>query len=356
MAVAQVTFCVTLECTARCGICITDARPDRRERLGDEELLRFVSQATDVPTVKVVAFSGGEALLCREPLERAVRAVRRAQRLPKVVTNAFWASSRARAASVLSPYARAGLWELWISADSHHRAFVPDSHVANAVSAAMDLGIWCTLVRVCGAGEPEPWSRYVARFGISPHSALHINSAFNAESWQLFQAQRMAGITAHRHEVLILDNELVPAGRAASRANECVLSEVHSMPLLACATVGRQLYVDTGANVFPCCTPVRNDAHFSLGNLRAESLAAVIARAEAHPLLTYLRTFGPAHLLREIDAGTSIRPRQLAGMCHACSVARAPDGWHLAQALCAARTLHAQTLSLIEQFSRSSVP
>src|SRR4051812_24027131 len=113
----QLTVLGTSRCTAACAHCSMNSGPDRRERLSAETITRVIAELCVVQPLRVVIFAGGEPTLLGEELLDAIAFASNRGILTRIVTNASWASSEARARRRLVSLREAGLHEVNISAD-----------------------------------------------------------------------------------------------------------------------------------------------------------------------------------------------------------------------------------------------
>lgn len=136
----QLTVISTNECTARCAHCTMCSEPGRKEKLTYSQIKDAIDKLNTVSKLLVVVFSGGEPTLLGEDLLDSIAYADSLGILTRIVTNAHWATSRAKAAEVLREFRDAGLAELNISTDDYHIPFVPFDNIENVWHECKDMG------------------------------------------------------------------------------------------------------------------------------------------------------------------------------------------------------------------------
>jgi hypothetical protein len=110
--------------------------PDRKATLSADQMIRYIDQAIEAAKVQLVVFAGGEPLLLGDDLYKTLDHVRNRGLFSRVVSNAYWAATPARAKAVVARLRASGLHELNISIDDFHLPFIKAQWVKNAFDAA----------------------------------------------------------------------------------------------------------------------------------------------------------------------------------------------------------------------------
>lgn len=136
------TLCImpTFQCTAACRSCGMGSHPRDQTRLPLEQMDAAITQAADCGYQEVV-FSGGEATLAAENLIAAMRRVQAHGLRCRLVSNAHWARTPAKAERLVDRLLACGLAHLAISTGDEHARFVPLKSVMTAVAAAAARGL-----------------------------------------------------------------------------------------------------------------------------------------------------------------------------------------------------------------------
>lgn len=140
-----VTLMTTNRCTANCHTCGVGASPVRTSRLSLEKMCRYIDEAAELG-VRLIVFSGGEPFLLGDALDSAVRYAALTGLLTRIVSNAFWATSKEIALERLGKLKRAGLCEVNFSTGDNHQQFVPVQNVINGAFAATELRMTCAIM------------------------------------------------------------------------------------------------------------------------------------------------------------------------------------------------------------------
>lgn len=134
------TILGTYRCTAMCENCCVDSNPWVKQRLSLTRILGFIDEARRFPSIKMVAFSGGECFLLGNDLVDAVAYANKYGFKTRCVTNGYWAKSLEKGGKRLQALRQAGLSELNISTGDYHQKWVEEKTVVNAACLASEIG------------------------------------------------------------------------------------------------------------------------------------------------------------------------------------------------------------------------
>jgi hypothetical protein len=116
--------------------------PDVPDGLSEEQLLRIVDTAKEqLPSLKLLAISGGECYLLGDRLLNVIRRAKARGLIVRTVSNGFWGKSLRAARRLMAEAREAGLSELNLSTGRDHAKFVPVTSVVNAAQAAVEAGV-----------------------------------------------------------------------------------------------------------------------------------------------------------------------------------------------------------------------
>lgn len=138
----------TYKCTAMCKHCCVDSNPSLTQRLSLDDILSFIEEGSKYPSVKLVAFSGGECFLLKEDLVRAVEFATSKGLKTRCVTNGYWAKYMPYGRKRLQELQNAGLCELNVSTGDFHQQWVSEETVVNAACLGVELELENTLIVV----------------------------------------------------------------------------------------------------------------------------------------------------------------------------------------------------------------
>lgn len=284
---------LTNACNLTCGHCITDSSPLARGDLTWPQIESAVRSAAE--HVDGVCVTGGEALLRPELALRTVRLTRSLGLRSSLVTNGFWARSRAAADAMVADLVDAGLDKLAVSFDSYHftpkhraiNAELLDTVLAAAATAALEL-----VVQYCGPGDDD--------------------------------AYRIADHAASRHGARLETAVVLPFGRGRSLALRRRV-DLEQVPAGPCGVVGRPILTPE-QDFYTCCGPARGAPAHSPLRLPIDTAAEVgdaLAAAEVDPVINTIHTRGPKAMLDMLTE--PVRQRISANLLDAsmCSLCRA---------------------------------
>ncbi len=269
----NVGLMMTYRCQVACPHCVVAAGPHRKEEVALEEALDWAGQIAGYRNgrIKVLSLTGGEPFCCLDKLKKIIDFAARSGMFVTVVTNAFWAKSQDEAVQVLRKLE--GLKMLGISADAHHQMAIPFDRVRNAILAAQECGL---SLRILAAAEDEAAPAHQAML-----ASLHeLTSPENLQPVATFLAGRaLAEIDASRYRT-----SGTPCQSRCAAAGAPVLFP--DGQVIACI----------GALI---ALPIRHP--LVLGNLRENSLAEILDKAEVNSILHTLRIWGPSKLVSMIE-------------------------------------------------------
>jgi pyruvate-formate lyase-activating enzyme len=128
---------LTLQCNAECLHCGTNSNPRVKGRL-DAAIARKLILEAHTLEYHLVAFTGGEATLYGPELFELIKLASDLGMPTRLVTNARWATSLARASEMTQLLKTAGLREINFSTGDQHMRFVKIENIGLATRAALD--------------------------------------------------------------------------------------------------------------------------------------------------------------------------------------------------------------------------
>ena len=262
---SNIGLMLTYRCTVACPHCIVEAGPHRKEEMRVEDALAWIEQASAYRHghIKGLALTGGEPFYDLEKLAQISAFGAALGFIVSVVTNAFWASTKDAALSILSKLPAIRM--ISISTDVYHQKSIPLDHVKNAVWAAGELGRLYNIA-VCTDNEEDPQHQKTI-----------------AELKAIGEADRIrVSIT-------------FPAGRAQKRARYFNYHTTPEPTVGACSVASSPVVFPDG-KVNACIGPLLTlpPVHpMFLGNLHQEALPEILDRSESNLVLHTIRVWGP---------------------------------------------------------------
>lgn len=141
MKLDGVSFIMTNRCSASCDMCCFSCTPEGKELLDKELIKDYIRQASEIDSVKSIAFSGGEAILYYEQLKECMQYAGEFGFRTTLVTNGFWAKDYKQGYHKIQGLVEAGMTDMSISVDKYHQQYVPIQSVRNAIQIASELKV-----------------------------------------------------------------------------------------------------------------------------------------------------------------------------------------------------------------------
>lgn len=286
---------LTYRCTILCPHCLVEAGPERKEKMALGSAFGWIDEAAGYRngTIRCIELTGGEPFYDLQTLALISDHAMHAGLSVSAITNAGWAETLEQAILTLNELP--AIRKISISTDVYHQQFIPVGYVHNAIIAAELLGRKYDIAVTTDNEHDERYRSIIARL-------------------EKFVEPGRIRSTA-----------TVPAGRAMKQAS--ALNRRHSPePFTAACTASSVPVILPDGRVMACAGPMltRHDScPLCLGNLRKESLANVLDRAEINPLLHLLRVWGPhrmVSLLRSRGHGALLPKEYLCGSgCDICT-------------------------------------
>jgi MoaA/NifB/PqqE/SkfB family radical SAM enzyme len=246
-----------------------DSGPARSKTINYDVLQSTIQQANNL-SFKAIAFTGGEPFSRPAVLKFALSITNKFNMLASVMTNGLWAKTPIWASKTLKEIGP--IWHLGISAGPQHQRFVPIDNVKNAIIAASDLGISCSI-----------------RLSYTKNSLQEERNLLSdlSEVRSLFSFERQP---------------IQPFGRGAKEIPREELSSEHTTnsPCLSADVHA----VDSDGNITACCGAsigVSKNNRLNLGDIKTNSLEQIIEKSKQNSILHAMRVWGPGRLLEIIN-------------------------------------------------------
>lgn len=313
----RLTFITTGQCDVHCGHCLMECERTPAPHLTSEQILSVVGEARKSGPVDLVVLSGGEPTLLGDELLEALACLSGQGIMTRIVTNARWASTPARARAMIRNLRECGLTEINFSYDDFHTKWIPESSLVNAWEAAMSAGFAAVLAAVA----------------VGPRSAVDVDRmrALLGEDVPVvefgtdFDVPEAADGTIYA----ISRGRYSRLGRARRMPDDEVYHISLAPPVGPCHEVLPGSTISETFHVGICCG-ARPDTMSGLlpARLDEASYGEQTRRLGEDPLVRALATLGPAYLHQLVArAGVPVRTRSsYTNMCEVCEdLARDPQ-------------------------------
>ncbi len=145
---------LTYQCNLACDHCFVWSHNWQTGTLTIEQLDDILSQAEEIPSIRSVFFEGGEPFLYYALLKHGVECAKEMGYNVGIVSNAYWATSKADAVQWLKPLAGKSD-SISVSSDLYHWTEELADQAQTAESAAEELGINIGVITIA---QPEVMS------------------------------------------------------------------------------------------------------------------------------------------------------------------------------------------------------
>ena len=295
----------THRCTAACEHCCFGCSPATEAAIPIPRLHALVEETRDLPSIRLVVFTGGECFLLGRHLDQLVGRCRRLGLRTRCVSNGYWATGPEAARDRIRDLRAAGLDELNLSTGPHHARFVPWERVAWGAAAAAEAGLAGVVVNVESfQGADLDGSRVAA------HPALREPVA--------------------QGRVRVIQAPWIPAG-SEWRGGRGPCAPAHPEQHLrfrdgggsagSCTSSLRSVTVTPAQDLVTCCgLNLEHIPQLHVASVRDRSLASALAGVPPDLLKIWIHLDGPEQVLAFVRSkDPAIRlPLESAHICHTC--------------------------------------
>ena len=120
----MLSILTTRRCTAACDHCCVGAGPHASAAIPVERIHRLIDEATRIPSLELIGFTGGECFLLGRDLDELVGHASAAGFTTRAISNGYWARDRRAADERIGGLRARGLDELVLSTGTFHQRFV----------------------------------------------------------------------------------------------------------------------------------------------------------------------------------------------------------------------------------------
>lgn len=294
----ELVFSTSNQCPAHCQDCPIVHDDNPRLMLSAEQMMQIVDEVHEWGTLLLVVFTGGEPFLLGDDLFKIVAYVAEKGLLTRIVTNAYWATSKSKAIEVLSKLKTLGLSEINVSCDDYHQEFIPLKNVKYANEAAIEVGMPLLI-----GSRRKPGGKITVEY-----------------------LSKYLGVTLHLYK----EGEKNPANNIILSTRNVPLysgepfeiAENNSNWTGACDSILSNIIISPDRRVQICCGIATNTIpELYIGSLADNDLLSILKRGNQDLIANWLALEGPSSILSfvrskapEIDL-----PEQYVNRCHLCN-------------------------------------
>ena len=251
---------ITQKCNALCRHCCFNCGPNAQNYLSDNQIEMLINYAISHDEVKVVSFTGGEALLSVNLID-SIKKLTSNHKKVSLITNGFWAVSIEKTIEIMKKLKDAGLTILTISYDKYHSEYIPIENIKNILQVGIKFDFELSLNMVADKNNKKN------------------KAIINELSEYLFYTS----VTK------------VPVARAG-RANNIDKNNLYLKPFdwfsLNCPSTSWEFVVHHNGYVYPCCSPTVFETSLSVGSINDSTIDKLDDRLYSNILLYVLKKEG----------------------------------------------------------------
>jgi hypothetical protein len=318
---------VTHRCTAACEHCCFACHPGRSEEIPYENLRKYIVQASQVPSIKLVVFTGGECFLLGKKLDELVGLATSLGLATRFVSNGYWAINPTIAKKRLTTLKERGLGEANFSTGDFHSQYVAPENVVHGSVAACELGLdTCVMVETFNNSTFD--YHYLSE---NPALAPYLSTGklkILRSPWMEFKGQREM-----RYEATDIKSWHERKGDGG------------------CQTVFNTLTVKPSEHLVACCgLTLEEIPEMWLGDLKTRTILEIITEQQDDFIKIWIHMEGPKKIYEYArKLNPSIQPPL--EKAHICDICRAMYGDEKIRAILR-HSLPANYLEIIEAYQK----
>ena len=309
----NLSITLSYRCPIECRNCIVNGNMAYKSFLSEENIKKIIDMASKIDAIKAITYTGGEPFLMFQILLESIRYAKYMYNLPSAcITNAFWASTYKKSYKTLRYLNKLGLKAITISSDKFHQEFIPFKNVVNAVTAAREVGLICSIRHTFTVSESTPeWLKKIAKHGIKPE----------------FLEMSVRNVDLHSYsskknkKIIIESQPCHPSGRAKQKVplSDIPFQNIKSETFReTCKSAFKIATIDVDGSIFLCCGGDFKTPILKVGNIYEVSLAEAINKGQYHPILNALSVHGVRSLFEALRNSGLPLPQKAVDPCQLC--------------------------------------
>ena len=264
---------------------------------------RYLDQAAEIPSMKLVSLTGGEPFLSFDSLVHLVSYASKLGFSVECITNCLWAKDHEVAEQKLRALTNAGLSIINISADDFHQEYIPFERVKNCYEVAKRLEL--RIVILC------------VTYRKSKFRLRNVINMLGNDGIFILEKGVDPRLLAN-HNIIAIESGFIPAGRGAKIAKEDIIT-TEDPPFGPCEHIVRDTAIDPTGKLFPCCSGAGSTQPLLIEDANKKPLFEAIEQANGNKLVKLLATEGPHKLFEKLsEQGLIKQLDRHVDKCHLC--------------------------------------
>ena len=291
----RVGLLLTERCDIACAHCWLGPNSNGAD-MSLDEARGYIDQASRIPSVEWISFTGGEPFLLPGRLNMLVGYASVKGLRTECVTNCSWAENPEKTEESMKTLKESGLDVVNISADDFHQEFVPFENVRNCFEAAKSLGLKTVIMSAAQAGGTHRLADIIIRLG--------------SDDVKILKDQE----STEGHSAIAVETGFIPVGRGAQLPQDKRLIG-ESQTEGPCRLVLRDIGITPGGELLACCSAAGFLERGRLGSVVGKEIQRMLIDAGERPLFKILSEQGPCSLADSL--GIHWRG-EFVSRCHLC--------------------------------------
>lgn len=287
----------THQCTAACDHCCFDCTPQKKNSIPVPHIHEYIEQATEISTLSLVVFTGGECFMLGKDLDECVATAARNGFMARFVSNGYWAISPRVARQRLQRLVDHGLREANFSTGDAHMKYVRPEYVINGAVAAAEMGMPVSVMIELRPGSDFDLDGFTNHPELKPLLEQH-RVSLHYSPWMRFSGQDEI-----QYPQEMVDNY----NRAQSDTG--------------CGTIMKVIAINPDEHLIACCGLTFEEIpDLHLGSLRERSVGQILRETKDDFVKIWIHLQGPQAVLdyaRKFDPSIPDN-LNMAHMCETC--------------------------------------
>lgn len=274
----RIALISTFRCTAACENCCFGCNPRQGRAMTLDEMKTYVDKCLETwpDAIKDLDITGGECMTIPDTIECIAEYATQRGLSVCILSNAFWATSKAKATKTLRRLADKGVKIVIFSSGDNHTRFVPFCNVRTAAVAAARIGLE-TKMRIEIHRGSTPLEKEI-------NEDAELTWLINTGKIQLTYDEWM---------------DFVKKGRTFK------IDSIRGKKYMACYGLFYSVNINPYGEVYCCCgLPNSRIPYMRLGNINKEPIRDIYERAFDDVLKVWLRMKGPHDILQFVQDKT----------------------------------------------------
>lgn len=280
---------LTDQCNAQCSMCCFGCSPYNKNVAGEDTVVTLIKQAAQMPNIKKVGFSGGEAFLQFELLKKMTKLASDLGLKTSCTTNGFWATSYEKAEEKLLELKQSGIGKIGLSMDHFHQKYVDIECIKRILVVCRKLSIPVDVGSVITKATSD-LSEYLKVLKDDLVNIPHYRAA------------------------------CLPIGKAQDIAKQDLYYEegLLNNPIKCYELTYFSVYLN--GDVYPCCSQAGLQEALKLGNIKKDSLKDILDKYRMNMHIRILKKYGFAWYLdkAEKEGFMEVFRRKYVNKCDLC--------------------------------------